>query len=203
MNCLRGKARLFVLLFILTATLAVFAGPPLSSKEARKTIASIPGFEFDPKLVRIKSIEPPGSTGGGGAIVESQFNATFRLEKKGEWRVAEVRLGDGRWEDMELIVTAVRNEKIKRTRDNLQALATAIAAFQRDQGYYPRALNIAELTDQLAPRYINSVIRTDHWFKEFIYSSDGASYRLQSLGPDSKANTGDEITLENGTLKAQ
>ena len=49
------------------------AAKSLSPNEARKAIASIPGLDFDPNLVRIKSIEP----GSGGAIVEAQFETAF------------------------------------------------------------------------------------------------------------------------------
>ena len=173
------------------------AAKSLSPKEARKSIASIPGLEFDPNLVRIKSIEP----GSGGAIVEAQFETAFRLDNKGEWVAAEVRLGNGKWENLELLTTAIRNEKIKRTRDRLQALGAAIDAYYREQNYYPRARDMVELTDLLAPKYMNTVIRDDLWSKYLQYSSDGKSYRIQSLGPDGKPDTSDEITLENGTLR--
>jgi hypothetical protein len=173
------------------------AAKSLSPKEAREAIASIPGLEIDPKLVRIKSID----AGSGGAIVEVQFETAFRLEKKKDWVAAEVRLGNGKWEDLELVVTAVRNEKIKRTRDRLQTLATAIDAYYREKSYYPRARDMVELTDLLAPKYINTVIRDDLWLRYLQYSSDGKSYRIQSLGPDGKPDTNDEITLEDGTLR--
>src|SRR5437867_1538562 len=97
-------------------------------KEARDAIATIPGLEFNPKQVRIKSIDPIR----GGAVVEAQIETAFRLDNDGKWKVAEMRLGDGRWENIELIVTAVRNEKIKRTRDELQAFSAAIAAYHRE-----------------------------------------------------------------------
>ena len=178
--------------------MAAGAANSLSPKEAREAIATIPGFEFNPKMVRIKDIEP----GSGGAIVEAQFDSTFRLDKRdNRWEVVEVRLGDSRWEDMELIVTAVRNEKIKRSRDQLLSFGAAITSYQREYGYYPRARDIVELTDILVPKYMNSVIRSDLWLNNYQYSTNGNGYRLQSLGPDGKANTGDEITLENGEFK--
>lgn len=182
-----------------TAIVVLGASSSLGTKEARRAIANIPGLEFDPKLVSIKSIEPPNAN-GGSAIVEAQFLTAFRLQKRQDWQVAEIRLGNGNWEDAELIITAIRNEKIKRTRERLTSLASAIAAYQREQGYYPRARDIVDLTDQLAPKYINAVLRDDLWATSFQYSSDGKSYRLQSWGPDKKPTTGDEITLQNGQL---
>ncbi len=185
----------------LSGLFIVSAATSLSPKEARQTIANIPGFEFDPNLVRIKSIDPPSDVGRGGAIVEAEFSTAYRLEKReGKWQVMEMRLGDGHWADMQLIITAVRNEKIKRTRERLSALGGAISGYYRDQGYYPRARDIVELLDLLTPRYINKAERDDLWSTYLQYSSDGNSYRLQSLGPDAKPNTGDEITLANGAI---
>ncbi|MEW6730028.1 MAG: hypothetical protein AB1489_01705 [Acidobacteriota bacterium] len=194
----KEKKKLFfglALLLTLGVVLAVHAAIGPSSKEAREAIASIPGFEFDAKRVRVKSIENNGS----GAVVEAQCELAFRLVKKKNWQVAEMRLSDGRWEEMDLIVTAVRNEKIRRTRVLLQELADAIASYQREQGYYPRARDVVELTDLLVPRYMNRVIRSDLWSNYLEYISDGKTYRLQSLGPDRKA-IGDEILIENGKL---
>ena len=187
------------LILACTAIVVLGAGNNLGTKEARRAIANIPGLEFDPKLVSIKSIEPSNAS-SGSAIVEAQFLTAFRLQKREAWQVAEIRLGNGHWEDVELIITAIRTEKIKRTRERLTSLAGAIAAYQREQGYYPRARDIVDLTDQLAPKYINSVLREDLWATSFQYSSDGKSYQLQSWGSDKKPATGDEITLENGQI---
>jgi hypothetical protein len=177
--------------------MVVGAAQSLSPKEARNAIADIPGFELDPKLIRIKNIDP----GSGGAIVEAQFNMFFRLEKDKEWEVAELRLSNGKWEDIELVVTAVRNEKIKRTKDRLQALVTAIKTYHQEYSYYPRARDIVELTDILAPKYINTVIRADLWSNQLQYTTDGKTYSLQSPGPDGKPGTDDDIAIENGSYK--
>jgi hypothetical protein len=185
------------LILALFLVMAAGAAKGLSPKEARNAIASIPGLEMDPNLVRVKSI----GSGSDGAIVEAQFEIAFRLQNKGNWVAAEMRLADGKWEDLELIATAVRNEKIRRTQQRLETLSAAIDAYGGEFKYYPRARDIIELTDLLAPKYMNTVIRTDFWSKYLQYSSDGKSYRLQSLGPDGKENTGDEIMVESRTSK--
>lgn len=176
--------------------LALAAPESLSPKEARKVIANIPGFEFDPDLVRIQSIDPPKNVGRGGAIVEVQFTAAFRVEKKDSWQVAEVRLGNGQWEDMELITSAVRNEKIKRTKERLEKISLALENYYKTKGSYPQVRDIVALTDLLVPDYINPSIRTDLWSNYLLYSSDGKTYQLQSLGPDKKTNSGDEIEVK-------
>lgn len=194
------KKRFFLvnIFWLCVVVLALGANPEtLSPKEARKVIANIPGFEFDPDLVRIQSIDPPRDVGKGGAVVEALFTAAFRVEHKDKWQVAEMRLGNGQWEDVELITTAVKNEKIKRTKERLEKLSIALESYYQKQGYYPRSRDITELTDQLFPAYINASIRTDLWSTYLLYSSDGKSYQLQSLGPDKKANTGDEIEIKS------
>jgi hypothetical protein len=195
------KKRTFILINIFWVSLITLAlASPLDSlspKEARKVISSIPGFEFDPELVRIQSIDPPKNVGRGGAVVEALFTTAFRVEKKERWQASEVRLGNGQWEDIELITTAVKNEKIKRTKEKLALLDQAIKDYYQKQGYYPRVRDIVELTDLLVPAYINSSIRTDLWNTYLVYNSDGKTYELKSLGPDKKPSSGDEIESKN------
>lgn len=194
------KRYIYTTLLILLSGLAIFAaGERLGAKDARKTIAQIPGLEFDDKYVRIVKITPPGS--GGGAIVEAEIDTAYRLEKdRDHWRVAEVQLANGRWEDVELISTAIRTEKIKRTKERIQQLSIAIKSYFDNQKYYPRADDIVALTDMLVPHYMNKLLRNDYWNNYFRYTSNGQIYRLQSSGPDGKADSGDEITLENGNF---
>ncbi len=192
------KTFFLINIFWLCIVLTLAAKPEtLSPKEARKVIANIPGFEFDPDLVRIQSIDPPKNVGRGGAVVETLLTAAFRIEHKEKWQVAELRLGNGEWEDMELITSAVKNEKIKRTKERLEKLSVALENYYQKQGYYPQVRDIVGLTDQLFPAYINASIRTDLWSTYLLYNSDGKSYQLQSLGPDKKPNTGDEIEIKS------
>jgi Type II secretion system (T2SS), protein G len=190
---------LITLLILLLATTLVVA--ELNSKQARKIIANIPGLAFNPDLVAIKSITPNSN----GAIIEAQFATAFRVAKvagkKDEWQVAEVRLGNGRWEDVELITTAIREEKIRRTRQQLTELATALATYQQQQGRYPSAKDIFQLTDLLVPQYLNRLIREDLWGQPLEYTFTSSGYRLQSHGPDGKPRSNDEIILENGNFQ--
>ncbi len=187
---------------IITLTLsllwvAAFA-KDLDSRDARKEIARALGIDKEDK-VHIKDI----STGlGGEAIVEAQLDAVFRFteDKDGKWKAVEVRTSDRNWESIELIETAVRKEKILRTTAELSTLATALEAFRRERGFYVQAGTGAALVDNLAPRYLKTIIRLDAWSREFEYKGTAASYRLASLGPDGKSNTGDDIVIENGEI---
>jgi hypothetical protein len=170
----------------------------LGSREARERIAEAVGLDNANK-VQIKNISPGM---GGQAIVEARIETAFRFQqdKDGNWRAVEVRTGDRRWESIELVQTAINKEKVLRTTADLRTLATALEAFRRERGFYVASDNNSALVDNLAPRYLSPIIRVDAWSREFEYKGTQSDYRLQSLGPDGRPNTGDEIVIENGQL---
>ncbi|MGA9769500.1 MAG: type II secretion system protein GspG [Blastocatellia bacterium] len=192
-------ARLLVLTALAIAMVWVVTfARELGAREAREKIAAALNLD-KPDRVRVKNISVgPGSE----AIVEAQFDATFRfnMEKDGKWKVVEVRTGDRQWESLELIRTAVGKEKALRTTADLRTLATALEAFRRERGFYVEAETNSALVDNLAPTYMNAIIRLDAWSHEFEYKGTSAGYRLASLGPDGKPNTGDDIVFENGQM---
>lgn len=170
----------------------------LGSREAREGIAEAVGLDKADR-VQIRSI----SAGmGGQAIVEARIEAAFRFQqdKEGKWRAVEVRTGDRRWESIELLHTAINKEKVLRTTADLRTLATALEAFRRERGFYIAADTNSALVDNLAPHYLSPIIRLDAWSREFEYKGTGSGYRLASLGPDGKPDTGDEVIIENGQL---
>jgi hypothetical protein len=170
----------------------------LGSREAREGIAEAVGLDKADR-VQIKSI----SAGmGGQAVVEARIEAAFRFQqdKEGMWRAVEVRTGDRQWESIELLHTAINKEKVLRTTADLRTLATALEAFRRERGFYIAADTNSALVDNLAPNYLSPIIRLDAWSREFEYKGTESGYRLASLGPDGKPNTGDEVIIENGQL---
>lgn len=191
--------RLLVTIAIAIAMIWVVAfARELGAREAREKIAAALNLD-KPDRVRVKNI----SAGSGNeAIVEAQFDATFRFtaDKDGKWKAVEVRTGDRQWESLELIRTAVNKEKGLRTTADLRTLATALEAFKRERGFYVEADTNSALVDNLSPQYVNTIIRLDAWSHEFEYKGTSAGYRLASLGPDGKPDTGDEIVFENGQL---
>jgi hypothetical protein len=170
----------------------------LGSREAREGIAEAVGLDKADR-VQIKSI----SAGmGGQAVVEARIESAFRFQqdKEGKWRAVEVRTGDRRWESIELLHTAINKEKVLRTTADLRTLATALEAFRRERGFYIAADTNSALVDNLAPHYLSPIIRLDAWSREFEYKGTESGYRLVSLGPDGKPDTGDEVIIENGQL---
>ena len=171
------------------------AAGDLTPKEARRVIARLAGIELPSDAVRIKSISPMGNS----AVVVAQVETAFRLvNDKDKWRVAEIRTGDRRWEDMDLLVRALNAEKTSRVRAELETIATALEAFRRERGSYVEAKTEAALVDFLSPRYLARVIRLDAWHRPYEYEGSRESYVLRSLGPDGKSGTSDDVVLAKG-----
>lgn len=184
---------LLALSFLLISTSA--AGD-LSAKEARRLIARMAGVDLPSDAVRIKEV----SSLGNSATVVAQVETAFRFEKgdNGKWRVAEIRTGDRRWEDVDQLVKALNAEKTSRARAELESIATALDAFHREHGFYAAAKTEAGLIDRLNPRYLARVIRVDPWHQPYEYEGTRTSFVLRSAGPDSKPNTGDDVTIARG-----
>jgi type II secretion system (T2SS) protein G len=177
-------------------TLRTSAAGDLSVKEARRLIARMAGIQLPSDAVRIKDV----SSLGNSATVVAQVETAFRFEKSrdGKWRVAEIRTGDRRWEDVELLVKALNAEKTARAQAELESIATALESFRRERGAYPEAKTEAALIDRLNPRYLARVIRIDPWHQPYEYEGTSTSFVLRSVGPDEKPNTSDDVSVARG-----
>ena len=175
----------------------VRAAGDLTPKEARRIIARMAGIELPSDAVRIKDI----SSMGNSAVVVAQVETAFRLARddKDKWRVAEIRTGDRRWEDVDALVRALNVEKAARARAELESIATALESYRREHGSYVGAKSEAALVDHLSPRYLARVIRIDPWHQPYEYEGGGMAFVLRSSGPDGKPNTADDILLTNGS----
>jgi hypothetical protein len=169
------------------------AAGDLSPKEARKLIARMAGIQLPSDAVRVKEI----STSGNSAVVVAQVETAFRLQKddKDQWRIAEIRTGDRRWEDLDTLIKALNAEKTARARAELESIATALESFRRERGSYPESKSEAALIDNLSPRYLARVIRVDPWHQPYEYEGARTSFVLRSNGPDGKPQTDDDVTL--------
>src|SRR5574341_272625 len=191
-----SKRHLFLMLIValvaassLIATHTRAAGD-LTPREARKLIARLAGIQLPSDAVRVKSI----SSFGNSAVVVAQVETAFRfVNQNDQWRVAEIRTGDRRWEDLDLLVRALNAEKSSRVRAELETIATALEGFKRERGSYVEAKSEAQLIDFLSPRYLSRVMRLDPWQRPYEYEGTCAAYVLRSVGPDGKSNTADDI----------
>ena len=175
----------------------VSARGELSPGEARKIIAKMAGIQLPSDAVRVKEI----SSAGNSAVVVAQVETAFRFVKgdKDKWRIAEIRTGDGRWEDMDTLVRALNAEKTSRARAELESIATALESYRREHGFYVEAKTEASLIDSLNPRYLSRIIRVDPWHTPYAYEGGASSFTLRSAGPDGKANTDDDILRTSGS----
>jgi hypothetical protein len=176
---------------VLVAGRTLAAGD-LTPKEARRLIARMAGIQLPSDAVRVKEV----SSAGDSATVIAQVETAFRFAKGGDgkWRVAEIRTGDRRWEDVETLVKALNAEKTSRARAELESIAIALESYRRERGSYVEAKSEATLIDRLNPRYLSRVIRMDPWHQPYEYEGTRSSFTLRSAGPDGKANTEDDVT---------
>jgi hypothetical protein len=79
----------------------------LSSKQARKALTRLAGFELTSGAVRVKTI---ATTNDSTAEVSAEIRTVFKFaqDRQGSWRVVEIRTGQDRWEEVELIAAALR-----------------------------------------------------------------------------------------------
>src|SRR5205814_9785553 len=107
----------------------------------------------------------------------------------------EIRTGDRRWEDVDLLVKALNAEKSSRARAELESVAVALESYRREHGGYIASKTQAALIDGLNPRYLARVIRIDPWHQPYEYEGSHSSFLLLSNGPDGKSNTPDDVTV--------
>src|SRR5258707_5394371 len=186
---------LLVLVAVSTLALALRAraAGDLTPKEARKLIARMAGIELPSDAVRVKEV----SVTGNSAVVVAQVETAFRLVKgdKDKWRIAEIRTGDRRWEDLDTLMRALNSEKTARARAELESIATALESYRREHGFYLESKSEAALIDNLNPHYLARVIRVDPWHQPYEYEGSRSSFVLRSSGPDEKPNTPDDVTV--------
>jgi len=194
------KPRKLIIISLISITVGVAlvakhtrAAGDLSPKEARHLIAHLAGIQLPSDAVRVKEI----SVLGNSATVIAQVETAFRFVKgdNGKWRVAEIRTGDRRWEDLDILLRALNAEKSARARAELEAIATALESYRRERGNYVEAKSEAALIDQLNPRYLSQIIRVDPWHQPYEYEGQANTFVLRSAGPDGKVNTSDDVIV--------
>ncbi len=186
-------AVIFLLVSGLIAALATSNN--LSAKQARDLLRKLGGANLKADQVRIITVS--NGIGGSNAIVEAQIETAVRFkQEKGEWKVADVRLGDQHWESVELLTEAIRREKTRRTELMLNKIMAALDAYKQDKGEYLVAENFDKMLDILSPRFLPTPFHFDLWEQPLTYQGTTGGYRLSSAGPDLKIGTNDDLVVE-------
>ena len=95
-----------LLIFCILAFAASNVRADLNTKQVRKAITRMSGFELINGDVRVKSVSQTSpTTAEAVATVRSVFK--FQKDEREQWRVAEVRTGPSHWEHIELIAAAL------------------------------------------------------------------------------------------------
>ena len=102
------KLRMAIFLFVFVIVTSVPARADLNQKQARKVIQTMAGWSLPKDAVRVRSVR---STGTESAEVIADMELVFRLAlHDGRWRLREIRVGQDRWERLDLIAQAVQAE---------------------------------------------------------------------------------------------
>lgn len=183
------------LLVIGAFSAGVYSGEQLSSSEARRLIATAGGFRIKDENVHIRNIDM--GPGGQTAIVEALVQVAFRFSRKGgSWSVAEIRTGDRRWDDLEMIRGAMDFEKKKKTSEDLSVIAAGLTDYRAKRGSLPQVKEFPELMDLLFPDFLPRLIREDAWDRPLELVTLPGGLRIASAGPDGRIGTDDDIVVE-------
>jgi hypothetical protein len=165
----------------------------LDARLAREVLAGFVGVRLPSDDVRVKEV----SALYNSAVVVAQVSAEFRFRKGSDnkWRVTHMRIGEGEWTDIELVVLAVNREKAGRARSELELMAAALDSFRRVRGFFVVADSTGTLLDQLNPGYLARVLRLDPWHRPYLYEGERDRYVLRSAGADGEPGTADDIEV--------
>src|ERR1700730_10777093 len=104
---MRGPTLFRNALLLLLVLIATQARAELSQKQARKVITRMAGLTLPNKAVHVGQLRVISP-----AVVETsaEIEMAFRFtqNKQGYWRVSELRAGQDRWDDLELVARAMR-----------------------------------------------------------------------------------------------
>jgi len=194
MRCLPSLCGYGALLGIAFLLINGCGGRAINKKLARDVIVQSPVAALARDDVQVLAVTQVGS---GTAVVTTNLRAAFRIEKAGgEWVVREVRLGNGQWEKIDLVLLALQRVKIEETKQLLERIGSAVEAYRQKNGQLPAFQDYVQLSDALYPAFLSPLVRLDAWNRPLAATQvKPGSIRLVSAGPDGKMGTPDDIEL--------
>ncbi len=169
-----------------------------SPKRARCLLGRLLGIDVPSDAVRIQEVATLGIpfSSESSAVVTAWISVDARAARdKSGWRITEVRTGNREWVNLDSLIAALNQEKQRRARTELEAMAKALEEFRRDRGYYVVSESQAALIDHISPKYLRPVLRLDPWNQPYQYLGTRDQFTLASPGPDRKVKTADDISL--------
>jgi hypothetical protein len=186
--------RILLPLTILFLFLSGCGGHKISTGKAQKVIIEPPQITLEKEDVEVVDIIQPTNS---SAVAETLIKAGFRLQKKdGKWKVREVQIGHGQWEKIENLLEALKRVKIEETHQMLDRIANAVREYHKATGTMPQFADYVKLSDILAPKYLDPLIRLDSWENPLQSKTlDSGDILVVSAGPDGRIDTDDDIRI--------
>jgi len=186
--------RFLILLIIPLLFLSGCGGHKLSTGHARNTIVAMPQEILEKEDIEVVDVI---QTSNSSAVAETRVKTAFRLQKKnGEWEVHDIRIGHGRWEEASNLSEALKRVQTEETNLMLERIAGAVREHYKATGSLPEFKDYVSLSDILAPKYLDPLIRLDSWRNPLnaTKTTEGA-VSIVSAGPDGRFSTGDDLRI--------
>jgi len=186
--------RFHYLLILLILFLPACGGRKFTTDDARKAITAQPQEILEKEDVDVVYVT---QTSKSTAIAETRIKTAFLLrEVDKEWIIQEIRIGNGQWEKIENLATALERVKTEETRVYLERISTSVREYYKDTGTMPEFRDYIALSDILAPKYIDPLIRLDSWRKPLRATTlESNTILVVSAGPDGSFDTKDDISI--------
>ena len=154
---------------------------------------------FDGLSLEEERVEVLGGWESGDSIVaEIRVTTAVRLvRERGKWRMAEIRLGDRRWEKTDHILMLLDEQRIEATRTQLQQVNRVVHQHLESEGAVPQVVTLTARVNALYATFLETVVRFDAWSDSFLYEPLSLrEYRLRSPGADGVAGMADDLSVE-------
>ena len=186
--------RFYYLTLAMILLLSGCGGRKFTADDARKAIVSQPQDILEKEDVDVVYLT---QTGKSTAVAETRVKTAFLLEKSGEkWIVREVRIGNGQWEKIANLAAALERVKTEETRIYLDRIAASVREYQKETGSVPQFRDYIDLSDKLAPKYLDPLIRLDSWRRPLHATAlESKAISVVSAGPDGLFSTDDDISI--------
>lgn len=179
---------------VLLLLLSACGGHRFNTDDARKAIAGQPQSILEKEDIDVVYVT---QTGKSSAIAETRVKTAFLLDKVDEkWVIREIRIGDGQWEKIENLTEALQRVKTEETRAYLDRIEAAVRGYQKESGRMPEFRDYIDLSDKLAPKNLDPLIRLDSWRRPLRATTiESNVIKIASAGPDGIFSTEDDISI--------